>query len=159
MFGRMVGLDISTQCLNAQFAENSIALFTKQCFEMVPTNEEPRSASEYTDRISAAVRSVLVEIGQTLGSYRGKFAVIGGAFPWLLLEESEMKDVGTADIDLSLDAEALAEDEQYAELVVSLREQGYETRAELRNFRMVRTVDPGDGGGPIDIHYRFSEAV
>lgn len=118
-------------------------------------NEEPQSANEYTDRTSAAVRSVLVEIGQTLGSYRGKFAVIGGAVPWLLLEESEMKHVGTADIDLSLDAEALAEDEQYADLVASLRDQGYETREELKKFRMVRTVDPKDGGGPIDIIIDF----
>lgn len=118
-------------------------------------NEEPQSASQYSDRTSTAVRSVLVEIGQTLGSYRGKFAVIGGAVPWLLLEESEMRHVGTADIDLSLDAEALAEDEQYAGLVESLREQGYETREELKNFRMVRTVDPNDGGAPIDVVVDF----
>lgn len=118
-------------------------------------NEEPQSANEYSDRISAAVRSVLVEIGQTLGSYRGKFAVIGGAVPWLLLEDSDIKHVGTLDIDLSLDAEALAEDEQYAGLVEALREQGYESREELKNFRMVRTIDPSDGGGPIDIIVDF----
>lgn len=118
-------------------------------------NEELQSASQYSDRTSAAVRSVLVEIGQTLGSYRGKFAVIGGAVPWLLLEESEMRHVGTADIDLSLDAEALAEDEQYAGLVESLRDQGYETREELRNFRMARKIDPKDGGPPIEIIVDF----
>jgi len=118
-------------------------------------NEEFQSANQYSDRTTAAVRSVLVEIGQTLGSYRGKFAVVGGAVPWLLLEESEMRHVGTADIDLSLDAEALAEDEQYAGLVEALHEQGYETREELRNFRMVRTVDPKDGGAPIDIIVDF----
>jgi hypothetical protein len=55
-----------------------------------------------------------VLLKSTLGSYRGKFAVIGGAVPWLLLEQSEMQHVGTADIDLSLNAEALAENEQYA---------------------------------------------
>lgn len=118
-------------------------------------NQEPQSANEYSDRISAAVRSVLVEIGQTLGSYRGKFAVIGGAVPWLLLEDSDMKHVGTLDIDLSLNAEALAEDEQYAGLVEALREQGYGTREELKNFRMVRTIDPADGGAPIDIIIDF----
>jgi hypothetical protein len=101
------------------------------------------------------VRSVLVEIGQTLGSYRGKFAVVGGAVPWLLLEESDMLHVGTADIDLSLDAEALADDEEYAGLVESLRAQGYETREELRNFRMVRTIYPKDGGAPIDVLVDF----
>ena len=60
--------------------------------------DEPRSAADYDDRTSAAVRSVLVEIGQTLGSFRGKFAVIGGAVPWLLLKDSQMRHVGTLDI-------------------------------------------------------------
>jgi hypothetical protein len=69
--------------------------------------DEPETADQYSDRTSTAVRSVLVEIGQTLGSYRGKFAVIGGAVPWLLLEESDMQHVGTADVDLSLNAEVL----------------------------------------------------
>ncbi len=65
---------------------------------------EPQSAADYDDRTSTAVRSVLIEIGQTLGSFRGKFAVIGGAVRWLLLKDSEMRHVGTLDIDLSLDA-------------------------------------------------------
>ena len=87
-------------------------------------NDEPQSARDYDDRTSAAVKSVLVEIGQTLGSFRGKFAVIGGAVPWLLLEDSEMRHVGTLDIDLSLDAQALAAGEEYVALVDALHEQG-----------------------------------
>lgn len=117
--------------------------------------DELRSATQYDDRTSAAVRSVLVEIGQTLGSYRGKFAVIGGAVPWLLLKDSEMKHVGTADIDLSLDAEALAEDAEYAGLVESLHKQGYTPGEDLKNFQMMRSVDPGDGGAPITIVVDF----
>ena len=46
---------------------------------------EPQHASDYEDRTTVAVKSVLVEIGQILGSYKGRFAVIGGAVPWLLL--------------------------------------------------------------------------
>ena len=117
--------------------------------------EEFRSATQYSDRTSEAVRSTLVEIGQTLGSYRGKFAVIGGAVPWLLLENSEMRHVGTADVDLSLDAEALADDDQYAGLVELLRGQGYVPRQDLKNFQMVRTIDPGDGGAPIAVIVDF----
>ena len=56
---------------------------------------EPQYASDYDDRTTAAVKSVLVEIGQILGSYRGKFAVIGGAVPWLLLNETDMPHIGT----------------------------------------------------------------
>lgn len=117
--------------------------------------EELQSANQYSDRTSSAVRSILVEIGQTLGSYRGMFAVIGGAVPWLLLENSEMKHVGTADVDLSLDAEALAEKAQYAGLVDSLRKQGYAPAEDLKNFQMSRTFDPGDGGAPITIVVDF----
>ena len=37
---------------------------------------EPQSANDYDDRTTAAVKSVLVETGQILGSFKGKFAVI-----------------------------------------------------------------------------------
>jgi len=47
--------------------------------------QEPQSASDYDDRTTTAVKAVLIEMGQILGSFRGKFAVIGGAVPWLLL--------------------------------------------------------------------------
>ena len=77
---------------------------------------DPQQASDYDDRVTAAVRSVFVEIGQILGSYQGKFAVVGGAVPWLLLNQAEMQHVGTQDVDLSLDAEAL-KDGEYAKLV------------------------------------------
>ena len=36
---------------------------------------EPRSATDYDDRTTAAVKRVLVEIGQILGSFERKFAV------------------------------------------------------------------------------------
>ena len=55
---------------------------------------EPQHASDYDDRVTVAVKSVLVEIGQVLGSYKHKFAVIGGAVPWLLLNEPEMPHLG-----------------------------------------------------------------
>ena len=115
---------------------------------------DPRRASDYDDRITVAVRSVLVEIGQVLGSYRGKFAVIGGAVPWLLLNESDMPHIGTLDVDLSLDAEALG-DGEYAQLVESLRKQGYNQRENLRRFQLVRTVPARDGGPDIDVVVDF----
>ena len=71
---------------------------------------EPQSASDYEDRTTKAVRGVLVEIGQILGSFKGKFAVIGGAAPWLLLDNDDMPHVGP------LDAEALG-DGEYVSLV------------------------------------------
>ncbi len=68
---------------------------------------EPQAAGDYDDRTTEAVKSVLIEIGQILGSFEGRFAIIGGAVPWLLLGEAEMQHVGTADVDLGLDPAAL----------------------------------------------------
>ena len=115
---------------------------------------EPQYASDYDDRTTVAVRSVLVEIGQVLGSYRGKFAVIGGAVPWLLLNESDMPHVGTLDVDLSLDAEAMG-DGEYAQLVESLLRQGYHQSENRPRFQLVRTVPARDGGTDIDVVVDF----
>lgn len=115
---------------------------------------EPQSAADYEDRTTKAVKGVLVEIGQILGSFKGKFAVIGGAVPWLLLDNEEMPHVGTLDVDLGLDAEALG-DGEYVNLVEALMGQGYAQRDELRRFQLVRHVKVGDGGPAIDIVVDF----
>jgi hypothetical protein len=83
--------------------------------------KEPQSAVDYDDRTTDAVKSVLVEIGQILGSFKGKFAVVGGAVPWLLLNNEDMPHVGSLDVDLGLDAEALG-DGEYATLVEALKD-------------------------------------
>ena len=104
---------------------------------------EPRSANDYDDRTTEAVRSVLIEVGQTLGSFQGKFAVIGGAVPWILLREAEMPHIGTQDIDLSLDAEALG-DGEYVNLVEAL--QG-------------RAIDSGKISDAFNSYARFPPAI
>jgi hypothetical protein len=121
--------------------------------ELMPV-DQPEPASEYDDRTTGAVKAVLVEIGQILGSFQGKFAVIGGAVPWLLLGNEDMPHVGTADVDLGLDADALG-DGEYATLVGALIEHGYRQRAELRRFQLVRRVIATDGGAPIDVVVDF----
>ena len=100
------------------------------------------------------MKSVLVEIGQILGSFNGKYAVIGGAVPWLLLDNHEMPHVGTLDVDLGLHAEALGEGE-YARLVEALMGHDYKQSVELRKFQLVRTITPADGGNPIDVIVDF----
>ena len=120
---------------------------------MTPTHE-PQSAADYNDRTSAAVKSVLVEIGQILGSFKGKFAIIGGAVPWLLLANEDMPHVGTLDVDVGLDAEALGEGE-YATLIGALQSHGYAQRQGLRRFQLVRQVGVQDGGESIDVVVDF----
>jgi hypothetical protein len=97
---------------------------------------------------------VLLEIGQILGSYRNKFVVIGGAVPWLLLDNPQMRHIGSLDVDLSLDPIALG-DGEYAMLIDELKKHGYEQSDELRKFQMVRTIEPTDGGAPIAIIVDF----
>ena len=119
------------------------------------TPGEPQYASDYDDRTTAAVKAVLVEIGQILGSFKGKFAVVGGAVPWLLLGDNEdMPHVGTLDLDLGLDAAALG-DGEYANLVEALLGHGYAQRKELRRFQLVRQIATADGGAPIDVIIDF----
>ena len=84
----------------------------------------------------------------------GKFAIIGGAVPWLLLSEAEMQHVGTADVDLGLDPAALC-DEEYVRLVEALQEHGYLQRENLRRFQLVRTVPARDDGPDIDVVVDF----
>lgn len=119
------------------------------------TPGEPQFAGDYDDRTTAAVKSVLIEIGQILGSFRGKFAVIGGAVPWLLLGDSDdMQHVGTLDLDLGLDAEALG-DGEYASLVEALLGHGYTQRKVLRRFQLARQIAVEDGGADIDVIIDF----
>ena len=115
---------------------------------------EPQYADDYDDRTTTAVRRVLVEMGQILGSFHGKFVVIGGAVPWLLLDQTDMPHVGTIDIDIGLDAEALG-DGEYAALVEGLMNHGYEQREARRRFQLVRQIDVGDGGVPVDVVLDF----
>lgn len=120
--------------------------------EMTPG--EPQSAAEYDDRTTAAVKAVLVEMGQILGSFKGKFAIIGGAVPWLLLENEDMPHVGTVDVDVGLDAKALG-DGEYAMLIEELLGHGYNQGTDLRRFQLVREVPTRDGGGPIKVVVDF----
>ena len=115
---------------------------------------EHQSAVEYDDRTTTAVKSVLIEIAQILGSFEGKFVVIGGAVPWLLLSEADMPHSGTVDVDLGLDPSALG-DSEYVRLVEVLQKHGYHQRDNLRPFQLERTVPARDGGPDIEIVVDF----
>jgi len=118
------------------------------------TPGEPQHAADYGDRTTAAVKTVLIEMGQILGSFKGKFAVVGGAVPWLLLDNEDMRHVGTIDVDIGLDPIALG-DGEYATLVESLLGHGYAQRKERKRFQLVRTLPVVDGGAPIDVIVDF----
>ena len=74
--------------------------------------------------------------------------------PWLLLDNFEMPHVGTIDVDLGLDAEALG-DGEYVRLVDALMTHGYGQNKKLRKFQLVRRIEATDEGDPIDIVVDF----
>ena len=115
---------------------------------------EPQSAAEYEERTVRAVRAVLIEIAQILGSFRDEFVIVGGAVPWLLLDNAAMRHVGTVDVDPGLHAEALG-DGEYARLVELLKEHGYAQDERRREFQLVRRAPAPDGGPPIDVVVDF----
>lgn len=43
------------------------------------TPVEAWHTGEYDDRTAAELKSMLIEIGQILGSFKGRFAIAGGA--------------------------------------------------------------------------------
>ena len=72
--------------------------------------------------------------------------VVGGAGPWLLHRDAVPAHVGTLDIDLDLDPDALG-DGEYAAFVKALEKAGYERGvAGLKKFQLRRvvTVDEGE---------------
>src|SRR5882757_4870516 len=108
------------------------------------TSAKPPTASCHEDRTTRTVKAGLLEVGPIPRAFKGKFAVVGGAVPWLLLSNEDMPHVGTLDVDLGLDAEALG-DGEYATLVKALMSHGYEQRKELRRFQLVWRVPPNAG--------------
>jgi len=115
---------------------------------------ESNSANDYEDRGTRAVYSVLLELGQVLGSYRDRFVLIGGSVPWLLLPNAVPTHIGTMDIDICLDAEALG-DGDYKSLIEVLESAGYHRGTEdMKMFQLRRTVQI-DAGEPIPVIIDF----
>ena len=111
---------------------------------------EPDLASDYDARGVQAVRGVLVELGQVLGSYLDAIVVIGGGVPHLLLPDARPRHVGTLDIDLDLDSDRLGGG-RYAELVELLEHAGYERDLPgLKPFQLLRSISVS-GGPPVAV--------
>jgi hypothetical protein len=107
--------------------------------------KEPDRAVDYQERDVKAVFNVLIELGQVLGTFREDFVIVGGAVPWLLLEEAVPPHIGTLDLDLDLDPRRLLAG-RYATLIETLERHGYERSVPgLKDFQLRRWVKVDDG--------------
>jgi hypothetical protein len=111
---------------------------------------EPINASDYADRSVRATYSVLIELGQLLQPFKNAFVIVGGSVPWLLLDHGDPAHIGTLDIDVGLDPDALS-DGEYATLVETLEKAGYRRNEEdLKPFQLLRYVEI-DEGDPVPV--------
>jgi len=114
-------------------------------------NNKLLRAADYGERENQAVFQVLVELAQILGTQHDNFVIVGGSVPSFLFKNAEPEHIGTLDIDLDLNPEALA-DYDYAELILELEKHGYERNVDnLKPFQLRRTIDLRDGTEPIPV--------
>lgn len=95
-----------------------------------------RTAQAFGPGVTAASRSVLLELMVVLRAYREALVLVGGWVPFVLLERHRRPDdrfvhVGSIDIDLAVDPRRVNEPE-YATIVELLRERGYRPAATRR---------------------------
>ncbi len=88
-----------------------------------------RLSDEYSPGLTAASKSVLLEIMTALRAYQNALILVGGWVPYLLLEKYRLSDnpfvhVGSIDIDVAVDPTKIS-DQQYATIVELLKERGY----------------------------------
>jgi len=88
-----------------------------------------RTTETYSPEITAASKSVLLELMTILRSYREALVLVGGWVPYFLLEKhrrpgDSFVHVGSIDIDLAVDPSKISED-QYATIVELIQERGY----------------------------------
>jgi hypothetical protein len=113
--------------------------------------QEPKSALDYNNRATRAIKMVLTELGQILGEYKDGLVLVGGAVPWLLLPDAETPHVGTVDIDLALNPKKLENEGRYADLIRLLESAGYQrNQDDQKAFQLRKNVEL-DEGDPVPV--------
>lgn len=122
-----------------------------------------RIAPTYGPGITAASKSVLLELMTTLRAYRESLILVGGWVPYLLLERhrpagDRFVHVGSIDIDLAVDPSRVNEP-AYATIVELLQARGYRPAEDQRGVTLPcsleRTVRSPVTGKPYTIRVDF----
>jgi hypothetical protein len=104
-----------------------------------------RTTQHYGPGIATASQSVLLEVMTALRPYRDALVLVGGWVPYLLLQRHQRPDdpfvhVGSIDIDLAVQPDAVAEDE-YATIVELLTARGYHPTPDRRGAPVPYSFD------------------
>ncbi len=89
-----------------------------------------RLSGDYSEGLTSASMSALLELAVTLRSYEDSIVLVGGWVPYFLIKEfgrGDFKHVGSIDIDLAVDSEKVNK-EAYAGIVELIEKRGYRNR-------------------------------
>jgi hypothetical protein len=110
-----------------------------------------RTSGDYSEGLTAASLSGLLELEMTLRSYRGSITLVGGWVPYLLIREfgkDDFRHVGSIDIDLAVDPDKVDLD-AYATIVELIEGRGWseqKLKGEANPHSYVKTLpSPLDG--------------
>ena len=104
-----------------------------------------RTSATYGPSITAASKSVLLELMTVLRAYRDALILIGGWSPYFLLAQHQRAEdlfahVGSIDIDLAVDPSVVNE-RKYATIIELLTGRGYRPAADRRGERLPCSVE------------------
>jgi len=104
-----------------------------------------RTTQNYGPGVTTASKAVLLELMATLRVYRDALVLVGGWVPYFLLEqhrppEDDFEHVGSIDIDLAVDPEAVREPE-YGTIVELLTARGYRPTPDRRGSPIPYSFD------------------
>ena len=95
--------------------------------------------TDYSRLAVQAAHQVLIELSHALGEYHEEMVIIGGWVPELLYSDASDPHIGSIDVDIALDHNAL-EDRRYAAIEKILLQQWYYKRDRYR-FSYFRDVE------------------
>ncbi len=124
---------------------------------------DPRTVSDYSKEVTAASKSVLLEVMTAVGEYGPAIVLIGGWTPYYLLHSrlafdgteplefgaGKFRHVGSIDIDLAVDPTKIT-GEEYSTIIKLFEKRGYSPDKVIK-FRWNRAIPGIDG--PIGVDF------
>ncbi len=123
----------------------------------------PRTIVDYTEGVTEASKSALIELMTALKSYHDALVLVGGWVPYFLLEKYKKDDntfehVGSIDIDIAVDPEIVSAS-TYATIVEIIEERGYTPKKDrngnIIQYSFERKINSPTDGKEYDISVDF----